>query len=154
MKAFAREFSMTRALALGAGAAMLVFPAVALAANGCAQPGSPEQGSLQQGLAPDIVVAAQHPRGFPSFCSIPAIPGDVRDAGAWKTAVVDTRLAGARLQRQTDASTWTLDQTEGFAADARREAAPPPPMTSPSDADADAFTQQLKARATPPPRPR
>ena len=149
MKAFAREFSMTRTLALGAGAAMLVFPAVALAANGCAQPGPPAPG-----LAPDIVAAAQHPRGFPSFCSIPAIPGDVRDAGAWKTAVVDTRLSGARLQRQTDASTWTLEQTESFAAEARREAAPPPPMTSPSDADAEAFTQQLKARATPPPRPR
>ncbi|MBS0409236.1 MAG: hypothetical protein JSR86_04925 [Proteobacteria bacterium] len=128
---------------------MLVFPAMALAEIGCAQPASSDSG-----LAPDIVAAAQHPKGFPSFCSIPAIPTDVRDAGAWKTAVVDTRVAGARLQRQTDPSTWTLDGTDAFAADARREAAAPPPMTPASEGDAEAFTQQLKARATPPPRPR
>jgi hypothetical protein len=148
MKAFAREFSMTRALALGAGAAVLVFPAVASAASGCAQTAAPSPG-----LAPDIVAAAQHPKGFPSFCSIPPIPTDARDAGAWKTAVVDTRMDGVRLQRQTDASTWTLDGTDRFAAEARGEAAPPPPMTAASEGDAEAFTQQLKARATPPPRP-
>ncbi len=138
---------MTRALCLGALAALLATPAAAGAASPC------EQTAPGAGLAPDIVAQAAQPHGFPSFCSIPAIPTDVRGASDWKAAVVDTRLAGAQLQRQTAASTWTLDGTDDFAAGSRSEAAPPAPMTPASEADTAAFAKSLRDRATPPPRP-
>lgn len=139
---------MTRALCLGLFATMLLLPAAAGAATTCA--GGAPSGA---GLAPDIVSAAQQPHGYPSFCDIPRIPTDVRGATQWKAAVNDTRLAGARLQRQTAADSWTLDQTDSFATGARGDAAPPPPMTPATEDDTAAFARQLKQRATPPPRP-
>ncbi|HEX7758854.1 MAG TPA: hypothetical protein VF459_05100 [Caulobacteraceae bacterium] len=138
---------MTRALCLGAFATILAAPGAAGAGVSCAQ------SAPAPGLAPDIVARAAQPHDFPSFCSIPKIPTDVRGASDWKAAVLDTRLAGARLQRQTAASTWTLDRTDDFAAGARSEAAPPPPMNPASEADTATFAKSLRDRATPPPRP-
>jgi len=156
MNALAREFSMTSspfpALCLGTALSLLALPAAA--ADACAPTAAvPAAGAPASGLAPDIVAAAQQPHGFPGFCSIPKMPTDVRGVAEWKTAVLDVRRAGANLQRQSAADTWTLDgSTTGFAAESRSEAQAPPPMTSPEDTDT--FARQLKDRATPPPRPR
>jgi hypothetical protein len=147
MKDLAREFSMTRALCLGAFATILAAPGVAGAAASCAQ------AAPVSGLAPDIVAQTTQPHAFPSFCSIPKMPTDVRGASDWKAAVVNTRLAGARLQRQTAASTWSLEGTDDFATGSRSDAAPPAQMTPASEADTAAFAKSLKDRATPPPRP-
>ncbi len=138
---------MTRALCLGGFALVLGAPAAAGAATACAQ------GAPAPGLAPDIVAEAARPHRYPTFCSIPKMPPDVRSVAQWKAAVVDTRLAGARVQKQTAPGTWTLDRSEDFAAGSRSEAAPPPPMTPASEADTAAFAKALKERATPPPRP-
>ena len=147
MKDLAREFSMTRALCLGGFALVLGAPAAAGAATACAQ------GAPAPGLAPDIVAEAARPHRYPTFCSIPKMPPDVRSVAQWKAAVIDTRLAGARVQKQTAPGTWTIDGTEDFAASARGEAAAPPPMTPASESDTAAFAKALKERATPPPRP-
>jgi len=94
-------------------------------------------------------LAAPHP--YPSFCSIPATPTNIRSAQSFKAAVVTTRLSGARLVSRTAPGTWTLADTAAFAQAAANEAAPPPPMGSAPDTSA--FIAQSRARATPPPKP-
>ncbi len=57
----------------------------------------------------------------------------------------------------SEPSHFTLTDTEGFAAEARREAAPPPPMTTPGEADTADFAASSPARRDPAvarPRPR
>jgi hypothetical protein len=129
--------------------AALAAPVACLAGQPCAAP-SPASPALPA----DLVAQATHANAYPSFCSIPPTPRDVRDAGAFKSAVVDTRLAGVRLQRQGAENTFSLSGTDDFAASAASQAAPPPPMTTPQDADTDAFIKEMRAKATPPPRPR
>ena len=92
--------------------------------------------------------------GYPSFCSIPAVPHDVRTAEAFKSIVVDTRLGGRSLEQNTGPSQFSLTDTAGFEAQARLEATPPPPITPPGPADTEAFLRDTRARVTPPPRPR
>jgi hypothetical protein len=77
----------------------------------------------------------------------------VRDATAFKAAVVDTRLAGRDLVRDTQTERFTLDQTTAFAAQAKLEATPPPPVTTPDQGDTTSFVKDARAKAKPP-RPR
>jgi hypothetical protein len=144
MKAVARDFSMTAAAL--AGVALLLAPLAGKAAPACAAPKAPPP------LPADLVAEAGKLHPYPNFCDIPPTPHDVRAATVWRTDVVRTRQAGARLVQDTAPSTWTLEGTEGFAGEARHEAAPPPPMTSPDDTT-EAFVKGAKGRATPPPRP-
>ncbi len=102
-------------------------------------------------MPPEMLAQARQARVYPDFCSIPPTPTDVRAAAGFKTAVVDTRLAGARLIKRTGPESFSLEGTDAFAAAAKRDAAPPPPMATPADAPTDAFISQLKARASPPP---
>ncbi|HWE98477.1 MAG TPA: hypothetical protein VG248_01645 [Caulobacteraceae bacterium] len=92
------------------------------------------------------------PGGFPNFCSIPAVPRDVPTPAAFRTAVVDTRVAGRAAEHQASPATWTLPEggAEAFAAQARAEAAAPPPLTS--EADTEAFAARLRELAAPPRR--
>jgi hypothetical protein len=130
MKADVRNFSIGVA-ALAAVAA----PASGKAAAACADP------------------TPNHTLSYPSFCSIPPAPTGVRDAAAFKAAIVDTRLDGARVFRQTGPETFTLNGTDEFLAEARRAATPPPPLTTPGDS-AEAFAKDLRARAKPPTPPK
>ena len=145
MKPFARDFSMTgrRLLGLGAALCLLAGPARVMAQAACAAPPP---------LPPDLVAEAKQPHPFPTFCSIPPIPTDIRSAQGFKAAVQDVQLAKAELASQVAEDRWSLTGTEDFAAGARSTAAPPPPMSS--EADTEAFLKAMKKRATPPPRPR
>ena len=160
MKALAREISMTRAFwtrafcprtfcprtfCLGAALWVLAAPTMSPAAQPCA--GAPSV------LPPDLASRAEQADDYPTFCAIPATPTDVRDAAAFRREVVATRLAGARLVRMTAPETFSITGTDAFVAGARREAAPPPPITTPGEADTAAFVKASRARATPPPRP-
>ncbi|MGI8839400.1 MAG: hypothetical protein ACR2F8_01215 [Caulobacteraceae bacterium] len=91
---------------------------------------------------------------YPTFCSIPPAPVGVRAAAAFKSAVMDTRIAGARLVSQTAPSTFSLEGTEAYAAAGRAEARPPPPMTASDAAAAEDFAKAARARAMPPKRKR
>ncbi len=148
MKAFAREFSMrdTILAALLLGVPLAAEPA--LAAQPCA---APARSAI---LPPDLLAAAASVDSYPTFCSIPATPTDVRAPGDFRSAVVDTRMAGANLVAEDGPSSFSLNGTDDFAAAARGEAVAPPPMTTPQDAPTDAFVKQMRSRATPPPRPR
>jgi hypothetical protein len=96
---------------------------------------------------------ADHPSGYPSFCSIPLPPTDVRTAAQFKTSVINARIAGRSLTRATARMHWSLTpgETEAFAAQARAQATPPPPMTPPGEAEE--FARRAREEATPPPRP-
>ena len=120
---------MTRALVLGLD--------LALAASGAS-----------------AVTTCAAPVGYPSFCSIPAVPHDVRTAEAFKSVVVDTRLGGRSLEQNTGPNQFSLSDTAGFEAQAKLEATPPAPITTPGPADTEAFLRDARARVTPPPRPR
>ena len=147
MKPLARDFSMTSLIWLAAGLLVLASPSASLAAQPC--PGAPPAS-----LPPDLVAGAREVRAYPTFCSIPPTPVGVRDAAAFKGAVTNTRVAGARLVRQTAPSTFSLGDTDTYAAAGRAQAAPPPPMTTPGDATAEDFAKAARERAKPPKRPR
>jgi len=125
---------------------VLGAPSASLAAQPCPGP--------SEAPAPDLLAQAGQVRPYPAFCSIPPTPAGVRGAKAFKSAVVETRVAGARLVARTAPSTFSLEDTDGFAAAARAEAAPPPPMITPGDAATEDFAASGRKRVTPPPRPR
>ena len=104
-----------------------------------------------------LVAAAAAPAlaaGYPSLAEVPPLPKDVRTDGAWRSAVVETRVTGARLARAAAKEPWTLGDTVGWAARERNEASPPPPITTPSGADTDALVKAMQARASGPSRRR
>jgi hypothetical protein len=87
---------------------------------------------------------------YPSFCSIPRAPTDVRAPKAYRAAVIDVRVAARTLQRQS-AQGWTTQPQDAaaFAAQARQEATAPPPMTD-TATSAEAFASEGRERAAPP----
>lgn len=146
MKPLARDFSMTSLISLGVGLLVSASASLSLAA--------PRAAGVPPSLfPPDLVAAARDVRAYPTFCSIPPTPTGVRQPATFKAAVFDTRFAGARLVHQTAPSTFSLGDTDAYAAAGRAEAAPPPPMTAPADAAED-FAKAARDRAKPPKRPR
>ena len=130
--------------------------------NGCsrefslkARAGRVAVGLLGAGcLALAASAASAEPGGYPSFATVPALPKDVRSVAAWRSAVVDTRLTGARLAGAAAKEPWTLGDTVGWAARERNEAAPPPAVTAPTEPDVEALVKAMKARASQPSRRR
>ena len=100
-------------------------------------------------------VGTADPMTYPTFCSIPKAPTDVKSAAAFRTEILATRIAGRDLVRAEGAGTFGLSEggAKAFAATARAEAAPPPPMSPQDVADAEAFAREARAQATPPTRP-
>lgn len=90
--------------------------------------------------------------GYPTFCSMPAVPIDVRDAAAFHAAVIETRLAGRRTVEEATAQPSVLSGASAFAAVARAEASPPGPLTAAPMSDWANFLRESRARATPPAR--
>ncbi len=92
--------------------------------------------------------------GYPTFCSIPATPTDVRPAAAFRAAVIDTRRDGRRVRLQSAEQTFTLPvgEADSFSLQARLEAAPPAAEAQPAEADSEAFAAEARRRVTPPAR--
>jgi hypothetical protein len=106
-------------------------------------------------VAPDVVrmTSASAKAPFPSFRSIPAASKDGRPIALYGRAAHQLELAGAELVRATAPGTWTLQNSEAFAEDARRNVGPELPPVSPGATDEE--LKRLRERATPPPpRPR
>ncbi|HEX4742219.1 MAG TPA: hypothetical protein VH353_12890 [Caulobacteraceae bacterium] len=122
----------------------IVIAGATVAATGFAQAASP--GAC-------AATPADAEAGYPSFCSIPQPPTDVRTTAEFKKAVVEARLAARSLTRATARMQWSLSpgQAEPFAAQARAQATPPPPMTAPGGTEE--FARRAREEATPPPRP-
>ncbi len=97
---------------------------------------------------------ATGPAAYPTFCSIPKPPTNLTPLATIHREVLDTRIAGRDVVTATGPSTFTLDDTDGFARRAITEAEPPPPVTAPSEADTEAFAKAARATADPPRHPR
>ncbi|MFM8820371.1 MAG: hypothetical protein ACKOD3_07505 [Phenylobacterium sp.] len=108
---------------------------------------------------PDIAAAAMEVRSiarsqkaYPRFTDIPPNPKDERPVTAWGRIGREVLTAGQELERLTSPETWTLKETEPFAATAFFEAGSAPPIVS-ATAEAEAFARDIRRRATPPPPP-
>jgi hypothetical protein len=92
---------------------------------------------------------------YPTLCSIPLTPTDVRNASAFKAAVVETRQAGRRLvvKNRDETSSLPLAGAESFGAAARAQAAPPPSADGSASSDTQTFEAEARRKAEPPRRP-
>jgi len=106
----------------------------------------------QSPAAKAVLEAARADRAYPKFSDIPPAPTDVRPARAWAAAVADVEAARAHLYAETARGTWTLSETEAFAAKAQADVTPPPVAGAP--ANTEAFARDARERATPPPSSR
>jgi hypothetical protein len=133
------EFSMT-----GSGGIARLTGVIAIASlwagAAIAQPAAPPT---------DAAATAEQSAAYPTFASVPAAPKDVRTPMAWKALVVQTRLAGAHLQRLAANLPPAATDTEAWADRARQEATPPAQLTTPSG-DTAALIADLRARASAP----
>jgi hypothetical protein len=128
MKALARHISMT----IVAAGAIAWSGTVAAAASSC----------------------SKEPGAYPTFCSIPKPPTNLESPATIHREVLETRLIGRDVVDATAPSTFTLDDTAGFARRAITEATPPPPITPASDADTESFAKAARDTAIPPKHPR
>lgn len=105
--------------------------------------------------AAEIARIAALPGAWPTFRDIPAIPADIRTPAQWRQSVLALRADGADVVSNAGAESFSLGDTDRFAAGVRgqldaRAAAPP---TAAEIAESAAFVKAARARATPPPRP-
>ncbi len=154
MNGFAREFSMTKG---SAGLRKALAGAALCALCGCASlPDPVPLGETpvtgDSPIAREVTAAAAQPQPFPTWADIPKRPGDLRDADGWRLAVNDIKATGGATRAEAAAFLARAQDTDAFVEEARREATPPPAVTTPSDTEA--FLRDMRARATPPPRPR
>jgi len=96
------------------------------------------------------VASAVHPDArYPTFRGIPPKPKDLRPHRQYGVQAAQIEREAADLVAATADDTWTLNNTETFAAQARADAGPL--LTPAQPGDTAAFAKDLKARATPPP---
>jgi hypothetical protein len=146
----ARLFSirrpLRRAMSLVAGTS-----ACALLAGCIGNPFADAQIDPSSPVAADVARVANADRPYPTFASIPAKPKDVRPVRQYGRDAQSIEQAQADLEAKTAPDTWSLKDTEAFAAqaerDAGREAAPE------ASGDTAAFANSQRKRATPPPPP-
>jgi len=100
-------------------------------------------------VAAEVARVAKANTDYPSFSDIPVIPQDLRPVRLYGREAQAVKLAGEKLVRETAPETWTLKNTESFAADAQRDAGPT--FEEGPQRDPEAFARELRERATPPP---
>lgn len=137
----------------GTAARLLACAGAAALLGGCVgNPFKEAKVDPRSPVAAEVAKAARANTDYPSFSEIPAKPNDVRPLRMFGQAAREIELAGALLERETAPETWTLSNTEDFAAGARAAAGP---ELAPADPrDTEAFASELRDRATPPPPPK
>lgn len=112
---------------------------------------------IDAGSAASAAIAriAAEPGKMPTFQDIPTVPTDVRTPMEWRRSVLALESAGDQLARESAPDTFTLHDTDGFAANTRGQldAGSATPPTAAEIAASAAFVKAARARATPPPRP-
>ena len=122
--------------------------ACALSAGCIADPVSDARIDPNSPVAAEVGRLSRANADYPSFNEMPAVSKDTRPLLAYGQAADDMKLVRAELERQTAENTWTLRNSDEFAAKLRQGVPDIPP---PTPADADAFARELRERATPPP---
>lgn len=136
----------------GAVARGLVAASVCVLVSGCiTEPFRDAKVDPTSPVAAEVARVAHVNKAYPSFASIPAAPKDLRPPRRYGQAAQAVEQASADLEQKTAPETWSLTNTEGFAAAARSEAGSEPPPKASGDTAAFANTQ--RKRATPPPPP-
>ena len=131
-------------------AAGLIVAAGGLALNGCVgNPFGDNKVDLASPVAADVAKLSRQNGNLPTFASVPNPPKDLRPAPQYGRDARAAAAAAADLIAATEPGTWTLKDTEAFAATARKNAGPALEPANP--ADAEAFARELRERATPPP---
>ncbi len=149
-----RTFRLVSRMALVAGAGWLL----------CACAGLPtvdeklavppiDQKSPAAAAVADILGA---PGEYPTFAGIPETPTDLKTADQYKADVIGQEETAAALAAAVAPSTWTLSETDAFAAQAMADAKVGT-VSAPTDAEmasSEAYARALRAKASPPPRPK
>jgi hypothetical protein len=141
---FVNVFGRTKAAwILGglAAASLLAGCAVGRIANTKMDPNSP--------VAAEAAKIARADSDYPSFREIPPKPTDVAPPRIYGDRARALEVARIALDRNTAPDTWTLSNTEAFAARARAEAGPD--LGAPASTDTESFAREARKRATPPP---
>jgi hypothetical protein len=131
-------------------AGMLCAAAAGALLSGCV--GNPFKGAQidpNSPVAADVARLTRQPAKFPSFASIPKPPTDIRPLAQYGRQAQAVDAAGEAVQVATAPDTWTLQNSEAFAAAARRAAGPQ--LEPPTPGNAEAFAKEQRQRATPPP---
>jgi hypothetical protein len=103
-------------------------------------------------VAPDVAKLSRANTDYPAFNEIPAKPTDVRPPQMYGQDADAVLAARDQVVAATADNTWTLSNTEGFAASAQRAAGAN--IAPPSATETEAFANSLRQRATPPPPPK
>jgi hypothetical protein len=148
-----RTFRTVSGLALLAGAGLLLCACASLPNldQSFATPAIDQKSPAAAAVA-DILKA---PGDYPTFASIPEPPTDLKSAEQYKADVTGQQQTADALIAATAPSTWTLSETDAFAAQAMAEAKVET-VTAPTDAEvasSEAYARALRAKASPPPRP-
>lgn len=112
-----------------------------------------DQKSPAAAAVSDILSA---PGNYPTFADIPEVPTDLKSAEDYKADVAGQQATAAALLAATAPSTWTLSETDAFAAQAMADAKVGE-VSAPTDAEmasSEAYARALRAKASPPPRPK
>ena len=107
----------------------------------------------QSAAAQRVNEASARDRPYPRWSEFPAAPQGVPTEGEFAMRVVATEKAKAILEAQARDLVWTLDNTEGWATQARGFVDPALAQPAPPDARAqtEAWAAEMRAKATPPP---
>jgi hypothetical protein len=101
-------------------------------------------------IAAEVAKSVRADAAYPTFRSIPPVPKDLRPHRLYGQQAAQTEKEAKALEAATAEGTWTLNNSETFAAKARIDAGPELPPAEPGNTEA--FARNQKARATPPPK--
>jgi len=106
--------------------------------------------------AAQVQAAAAAATEYPTFAAIPQVPVDLRSNDAWRLLLRGTEHDRETLLAETAPSTFSLNDTAAFAQQTRAliDYDPADVPTAADAAATEAWARAMRARATPPPRPR
>lgn len=153
MYATARLFSIRRPLRRAASL-LAGVGACALLSACISEPFQDAKVNPDSPIAADVARIAHEKIAFPTFASIPPVPKDVRPVKQYGQAAKAIEQARIDLEQKTAPESWSLANTDAFAAKAQREAGQEAAPRPNGDTAAFATTQRKRATAPPPPPPR
>lgn len=134
------------------GAAMLAAGAAACGLlSGCVPPPFKDaQVDPRSPIAAEVATTVRPGAAYPTFIGFPAKPTGVRPLKQYGVDAAAVEADGATLVRMTAENTWTITDTEAFAAQAQLEARPALPPANPAETAAFANDQKARAKSPPP----
>lgn len=117
--------------------------------SGCVHPFKDAIVDPRSPVAAEVAKTVRPDAAYPTFVDFPKKPTGLRPTRQYGSDADKVNTDAAKLIAATTDSTWTLRDTDAFAAKALADAGPVLPPVQPGDTEA--FARDLKARATPPP---